>query len=113
MLFSAGQDVRLKKLRRTNLFLSMVFKHGLLEGSTFLFQYSYTSGTPLESFRLGELEYAISAGYDIRLKNKSLERAKNDISRQAYMVTVVWAACGIDIFFDTATQARHRWIALD
>ena len=30
------------------------------------------------------------------------------------MVTVVWATRGIDIFFlDTATQAVHRWIALD
>ena len=30
------------------------------------------------------------------------------------MVTVVWAAGGIDIFFSaTATQARHRWIAFD
>ena len=26
-----------KKLRRSNLFLSMIFKHGLLDGSTFLF----------------------------------------------------------------------------
>ena len=30
------------------------------------------------------------------------------------MVTLVWAARGIAIFyFDTATQAVHRWIALN
>ena len=42
--------------------LSMAFKHGLLEGSTFLFQYSSMTRAPLESCRLGELKYAISAG---------------------------------------------------
>ena len=51
-----------KKLRRSNLFLSMVFKYGLLKGSTFLFQYSSITRTQLESSRLGELKYAISAG---------------------------------------------------
>ena len=40
----------------------MVFKHGLLEGSTILLQYSAITPTPLESSPLGELEYAISAG---------------------------------------------------
>ena len=51
-----------KKLRRSNLFPSTIFKHGLLEGSTFLFQYSYTSYTPLESSRSRNLKYAVSAG---------------------------------------------------
>ena len=51
-----------KKLPRSKLFLSMVFKHGLLEGSTFLFQYSSMTRAPLESCRLGELKYAISPG---------------------------------------------------
>ena len=51
-----------KKLRRSKLFLSMVSKHGLLEGYTFLFLYSSITRTPLESSRLGELKYAISAG---------------------------------------------------
>ena len=51
-----------KKLRRLNLFLSTVFKHGLLEGSRFPFQYSAITRTPLESSRLGELKYAISPG---------------------------------------------------
>ena len=51
-----------KKLPRSKLFLSMAFKHGLLEGSTFLFQYSSMTGAPLESCRLGELKYAISPG---------------------------------------------------
>ena len=50
-----------KKLRRSNL-PTTVFKHGLLEGSTFLFQYSSISRTKLESSQLGELKYAISAG---------------------------------------------------
>ena len=102
-----------KKLRRSKLFLSTVFKHGLLEGSTFLFQYSSIPHTKLESSQLGKLKYAISAGYDVRLKNEGFQKNKNDILRQAYMVTVVWAARWIDIFFDTATQAVHRCIALD
>ena len=51
-----------KKLPRSKLFLSMAFKHGLLDGSTFLFQYSSMTRAPLESSRLGELKYAISPG---------------------------------------------------
>ena len=51
-----------KKLPRSKLFLSMAFKHGLLEGSTFLFQYSSMACAPLESCRLDELKYAISPG---------------------------------------------------
>ena len=51
-----------KKLPRLKLFLSMAFKHWLLQGSTFLFQYSSMTRAPLESCRLGELKYAISAG---------------------------------------------------
>ena len=50
------------KLPRLKLFLSMAFKHGVLEGSTYLFQYSSMTRVPLESSRLGELKYAISAG---------------------------------------------------
>ena len=49
-----------KKLPRSKLFLSMAFLHGLLEGSTFLSQYSSMTCAPLESSRLGELKYAIS-----------------------------------------------------
>ena len=37
-------------------------KHGLLEGSTFLFQYSSMTRAPLESSQLDELKYAISPG---------------------------------------------------
>ena len=37
------------KLPRSKLFLWMVFKHGLLEGSTILLQYSAITRTPLES----------------------------------------------------------------
>ena len=50
-----------KKLRYS-LFLSTVFKRGLLDGSTILLQYSAITGTPLESSQLGELKYAVSAG---------------------------------------------------
>ena len=35
-----------KKLRRSELFLWTVFKHGLLEGSTILLQYSAITRTP-------------------------------------------------------------------
>ena len=49
-----------KKFTHSKLFLSMAFKHGLLEGSTFLFQYSSMTRAPLESCQLGELKYAIS-----------------------------------------------------
>ena len=48
-----------KKLPRSKLFLLMAFKHGLLEGSTFLFQYSSMTLAPLGSCRLPELKYAI------------------------------------------------------
>ena len=51
-----------KKWPRSKLFLSMPFKHGLLEGSTFLFQYSSMTIAPFENSRLGELKYAISPG---------------------------------------------------
>ena len=78
-----------EKLWPSNLFPSTMFKHGLLEGSTILFQYSYTSRTPLKSSQLGELKYAVAAGCDVRLK-KSLGNCKKiDIARQAYRVTVL------------------------
>ena len=51
-----------KKLPRSKLFLWTIFKHGLLEGSTILLQYSTITRTPLESSPLGEFKYAISAG---------------------------------------------------
>ena len=51
-----------KKLRSLKLFLSAVSKHGLLEGYTFLFQYSSITCTSLERSRLGDLKYAISSG---------------------------------------------------
>ena len=56
----AGRNT--KNLPRSKLFLSMAFIHGLLEGSTFLFQYSSMTGAPLESCPLGKLKYAISPG---------------------------------------------------
>ena len=51
-----------KKLPCSKLFLSTVFKHGLLEGSTILLQYNAITHTPLESSPLGELKDAISPG---------------------------------------------------
>ena len=51
-----------KDLQHSKLSLSTVFKHGLLEGSTFLFQYSAITRIPLESSSLGEFKYAISPG---------------------------------------------------
>ena len=51
-----------KKLPRSKLFIWTVLKHGLLEGSTILLQYSAITHTPLESSRFGELKYTISAG---------------------------------------------------
>ena len=50
-----------KKLRCSKHFLLTIFKHGLLEGSTFSLQYVITR-TPLESSRLGEFECENSAG---------------------------------------------------
>ena len=65
-----------KKLPRSKLFLWTVFKHGLLEGSTFLFPYSSISCTKLESSPSGEFKYAISPGQDVRPKNKSIQKCK-------------------------------------
>ena len=70
------------KLRRSKLCLSMVSKHGLLEGYPFLFQYSSITRTPLESSRLGESNYAISAGWDVILKNKSIRKCKKNVLRR-------------------------------
>ena len=60
------------KIQRSNLFQLTIFKHGLLEGSTILLQYSSIVRAKLESSLLGELKCAISAGYDVTLKNKSI-----------------------------------------
>ena len=65
-----------RKLRRSKLFQLTIFKHGLLEGSTILLQYSSISRTKLESSLLGELKHQISAGYDVILKNKSIRKCK-------------------------------------
>ena len=65
-----------KKLRRSNLFQLVICKHGLLEGLTILLQYSSISRTKLERSLLGELKCAISAGYDVILKNKSIRKCK-------------------------------------
>ena len=51
-----------KKLPRSKLFLWTAFKHGLLEGSTFLFLSSSMTCAPLETSPSGELRYAISPG---------------------------------------------------
>ena len=64
------------EFRHSNIFPSTIFKQGLLEGSTFLFQYSYTSRTPLGSSWLGELKYAISARWHVRSKNNRFRNGK-------------------------------------
>ena len=66
-------------------------RDGLLEGSIILLHCSTKTSTFLESSQLGEFKYAISAGQDVRLKNKSVRKCKNDIARRAYMLTVL---CG-------------------
>ena len=54
--------LKTKNLPLSKLFLWTVFKHGLPEVSTILLQYSAITRTPLESSKLGELKYVISAG---------------------------------------------------
>ena len=101
----SGTGRKTKKLRCSKLFLSTVSKHGLLEGSTFLFQYSSITHTPLESSQLGELKYAISAGQDVILKNQSLRKCKKSIAWRAYMVTVLWT--GSDKFGQDILTSLH------
>ena len=67
-----------KKLPRSKPFLSMALKHGLLEGSTFLFQYSSMTRAPLESCRLAEFKYAIFSRTGC--KTKKLPRSKPFLS---------------------------------
>ena len=79
-----------KKLWRSNLFQLTIFKHQLLEGSTILLQYSSISRTKLESSLLGELKCAISAGYDVILKNKSIR-----MCRKSHCATNVHGHCSM------------------
>ena len=58
ILSRAGRKT--KTLPRSKLILSMAFKHGLLEGSTFLSQYTGMACAPLETSPLGEFECEIS-----------------------------------------------------
>ena len=103
-----------KKLQRSSLFQLTIFKHGLPEGSTILLQYSFISRIKLESSLLDELKCAISAGYDVTLKNKSIRKCK-----KWHCATNVHGHCSMVyhkdryFFLNTATQAVHRWIALD
>ena len=78
-----------------------------------LLQYSAITRTPLESSRLGELKYAISAGYDVRLKNKSLRKCKNDCAMSVHGHSCMGCQRNRHFYFDTATQAIKHWIALD
>ena len=57
-------------------FPSTISRHGLLEGSTFLFHYSYTCWTPFESSWSGQLKYAFSPSKDLRSKNNSSLKGK-------------------------------------
>ena len=102
-----------KKLRRSNLFQLTIFKHGL-QGSTILLQYSSISCTKLESSGLCELKCAISAGYDVILKNKSIRKCK-----KWHCATNVHGHYSMGyqrdryFFLNTASQAVLHWIALD
>ena len=81
-----------KKVTALEPLFSTVFKHGLLEGSTFLFQYTSITRTPLEISRSGKLKHAISAGQDVILKNKSIRKCKKALRRER---TCTWSLyCG-------------------
>ena len=77
----------------------------LLEGYTFLCQYSTITRTPFESSRLGELKYAISAGWDVILTKKSIQKCKKGIAQSAYMVTVL--RTGSDSFGHAVSTSLH------
>ena len=93
-----------KTLPRSKVFLWTVFKHGLLEGSTILLQYSAITRTPLEISRLGESKYAISPGYEVRPKNKSIRKCK----KMTLHCECTWSHCivGIRSGQDWASQNR-------
>ena len=99
----SGTGRKTKKLQCSKLFLSTVSK--LLGGSTFLFQYSSITCTPLESSRFGELRYSFSAGQDVILKNKSIRKCKKGIPQRAYMVTLLWT--GLDRFGHAVSTSLH------
>ena len=108
----SGTGRKTKKLRYSKLFLSTVSK--LLEGSTFLFQYSSITCTLLESSRLGELQYAISVGQNVILKNKSIRKCKKrhcaDSVHGHCIVDrfgLVWLCC-FDISARIATKLHTR-----
>ena len=99
-----------KKLPRSKLFLLRVFKHRLLEGLTILLQYSAITSTPLESSRLGELKYAISPGYDVRPKKKSIRKCK-----KWHCATSVHGHCIVDWFRQVRTgldKSEQMWSAI-
>ena len=80
-----------KKLRRSKLFLSMVFKHGLLEGSTILLQYS--GHNPYTIGKLSIRQVKICNFSRIGRKTEEQDHSKfqkNHISRRAHKVTVWW-----------------------
>ena len=91
-----------EKLQRSKLFLSMAFKHGLLEGSTFSSHYISITRAPLESSRLGELKYVISAGQDVRLKNKSIQKCK-----KLHCATSVHGHCIVHRFRQVRTNQNR------
>ena len=76
MQFSARQDVTLKNYDAQSSFYGRCLSMGSWRDLQFYFQNSAITSTPLESSPLGELKYAISAGYDVRPKNKSIRKCK-------------------------------------
>ena len=103
--FFSRTEPKTKELQRSNGCPSMVFEHGLLEGTAILFQHSSTSRTPLESSRIGELKYAISAGYDVRLKNKSFWKGKLTLRTWSLYCEQVWT--GLAKFEQVRTAVKH------
>ena len=89
MHFSAGQDVTLKNDGVRTLFQLTIFKHGLLEGSTILLQYSFdqvqTSQNRFEAlFFLDGQSHALQIlptlqrSSSIRTLSKALKRPRNN-----------------------------------
>ena len=108
--FFRRTERKTKNLERSKLFLLTVLKHGLLEGSTILLQYSAITRTPLKSSRLGELKYAISAGYNIRPKNKSIRKCK-----KRHRATGIHGHCIADWFRQVRTsldKSEQVWSAI-
>ena len=80
-----------KKLPRLKLFLWTVFKHGLLEGSIFLLQYSAVTRTPLESSLLG-----VKICNFTRIRHKTEEQEHSKVQKMTLHDGRTWSLyCGL------------------